>query len=139
MSAGPYDVFLSYRQREPDRTWVRKTLLPRLEAAGLRVCIDYRDFRLGAPLITEMERGVVESRITLAVFTPAYLESGFVELENVMADYLSAEKRELRLIVLLRDQAKAPPLRFRARLMLDMSDDAEFDTAIARLAEALAG
>ena len=137
MSSGPYDVFLSYRQREPDRTWTRKTLLPRLETAGLRVCIDFRDFNLGAAIVKEMERAVVESRYTVAVLSPAYAESGFTDLENVMADYLGLENRELRLIVLLRDHATAP-LRLRARLMLDMSDESELDDQLARLTGALA-
>ena len=137
MSAGPYDVFLSYRRREPDKTWTIKTLLPRLEAAGLRVCIDFRDFGLGAALVKEMERAVLDSRYTVAVLSPAYLESGFTDLENVMADHLAAENKDIRLIVLMRGDAKAS-LRMRARLMLDMSDDSEFETNIVRLTEALA-
>ena len=56
----PYDFFISYRHREPDKSWVRKTLVPALEAKGLRALIDYRDFRLGAPLVTEMARAVEE-------------------------------------------------------------------------------
>lgn len=136
MSAGPYDIFVSYRQRDPDKSWVRKTLLPRLESAGLRACLDYRDFNLGAAIVKEMERAVLESRFTVAVHSPAYAQSGFTDLENVMADYLGLENRELRLIVLLRDHAEAP-LRMRARLMLDMSDDEDFEMNIARLVEAL--
>ena len=137
MSAGPYDVFLSYRHREPDKTWTRKTLLPRLEAAGLRVCIDFRDFGLGAALLKEMERAVTSSRYTVAVLSPAYAESGFTDLENVMADHLSTENKDVRLIVLMREGAK-PSLRMRARLMLDMSDDSEFETNMVRLCDALA-
>ena len=45
--------------RSPDKTWVRKVLLPRLKAEGLKVFIDYVDFQLGAPIVTEMERAVV--------------------------------------------------------------------------------
>ena len=30
-----YDLFISYRHREPDKTWVRQTLVPRW-AAGVR-------------------------------------------------------------------------------------------------------
>jgi protein toll len=40
-----YDVFISYSHADED--WVVKTLLPRLEAEGLKVCIDYRDFKPG--------------------------------------------------------------------------------------------
>ena len=34
----PYDVFISYGHR--DKTWVKGELLPRLEKAGLKVCLD---------------------------------------------------------------------------------------------------
>lgn len=42
----------------------------RIEQAGLKAFIDFRDFRRGAPSIKEMERGVVKCRKTLAVLTP---------------------------------------------------------------------
>ena len=54
-----YDVFISYSSK--DRAWVRGELLTRLEAAGLKVCIDFRDFEPGAPSVTEMERAVLTS------------------------------------------------------------------------------
>jgi hypothetical protein len=68
-----WDVFVSYRHQEPDGPWVRQVLVERLRAAGLRVLVDVDGFRLGAPLVLEMARGVEESRYTLAVLTPAYL------------------------------------------------------------------
>jgi hypothetical protein len=131
-----YDVFLSYRQRDPDKTWVQKKLLPGLEATGLRGCIDVRDFRLGAPLVAEMARAVETSRYTLMVLTPAYLTSNFTEFENLLAEHLGLEQHERRLLAVMREQC-APPLRMRFRLWLDMSDDAQFDIALARLAHEL--
>ena len=83
-----YDVFVSYRHQEPDKTWVRKTLFPRLGDAGLRACIDFRDFRLGVPLVTEMERAVEQSRYTLAILSPAYLKGNFAAFENVLSQHL---------------------------------------------------
>ena len=71
-----YDVFISYSSK--DRTWVRGELLQRLEAAGLKACIDFRDFERGAPSVKEMRRGVETSRKTLLVLTPAYLESAWL-------------------------------------------------------------
>jgi hypothetical protein len=132
----PYDVFFSYRHQEPDRSWVRKTLLPRLEAAGLRTFIDVRDFRLGEALVLEMARGVEQSRYTLAVLTPGYLESNFTELENVLADHLGLEQSQLRLIVITRENAR-PRLGIRARLSLDMSDDEQFEDNLQSLVKAL--
>jgi hypothetical protein len=127
-----YDVFLSYRQQEPDKSWVRKTLLPRLEAGGLRACIDYRDFRLGAPVVMEMARAVEQSRYTLAILSPAYLASNFTELENVLAEHLGLEKSQRRLMAVMR-QACAPRLGMRARLWLDMTDDEGFEVNVERL------
>ena len=43
----PYDVFISYSH--VNTQWVWESLLPRLENAGLRVCIDKRDFAIGVP------------------------------------------------------------------------------------------
>jgi hypothetical protein len=127
-----YDVFISYRHQEPDKTWVRKTLRPRLEAEGLHACIDYRDFRLGAPLVLEMARAVQQSRYTLVILSPIYLTSNFTELENVLAEHLGLEKSQRRLLAVLREEC-TPRLGMRARLWLDMTDDDEFETNLARL------
>lgn len=137
-SAYKYDLFLSYRQREPDLSWVRRRLLPALEAQGLRVCVDFRDFRLGAPLVTEMARGVEESRYTLAILSPAYVASHFTELENVLAEHLGLEQGQQRLLLVDREPTDLR-LGLRARLRLDMTSDEAFDSGVDRLAEALRG
>ena len=41
------DVFVSYRHLDPTRTWVRETLVPKIDAAGFSVLLDSRDFRAG--------------------------------------------------------------------------------------------
>jgi hypothetical protein len=136
MSSAFYDFFVSYRHREPDKSWVRQTFVPALEAHGLRVLIDYRDFRLGAPLITEMARAVEESRYTIAIITSTYIQSNFTELENVMAKQLGLEKSQVRLIGIIRDaglEMDKVRLDIRSSLMLDMTDDNEFDEQVKRL------
>src|SRR5215218_5169695 len=131
-----YDTFVSYRHQEPDKTWVRRTFVPALEAAGLRVCVDHRDFRLGAPLVMEMARAVEQSRTTVAVLTPAYLDGRFAELENVLAEHLGLEERALRLLYVVREPLAAP-LRMRARLRLDLTTDEEVEDGLPRLIAAL--
>ncbi len=101
-----YDVFISYSHRDED--WVTRTLLPRLEAAGLRVCVDFRDFEIGAPSVTEMERAVVTSRKTLLVLTPNYLASAWTEFESVMLQTLDPANRQRRLIGLLKARSELP-------------------------------
>ena len=134
--AFPYDAFISYRQWDPDRSWVRGVLLPGLEAAGLRICVDFRCFRLGAPLVLEMARAVEESRYTLGVLSPAYLDSNFTELENVLSEHLGLERSERRLLLVLREPCE-PRLGIRARLWLDMTDDGETEANLERLASEL--
>jgi hypothetical protein len=132
----PHDVFVSYRHQEPDRTWTRQTLVPRLRAEGFEVCIDHESFRLGEPLVLEMARAVEESRYTLAVLTPAYLQGNFAELENVLAEHLGLEQGRRRLLLVVREPCR-PRLGMRARLWLDLTDDAGFEQGIARLADTL--
>jgi hypothetical protein len=127
-----YDVFISYRQAHPDGGWVRDRLVPRLRADGLAVCLDVDDFRLGASLVLEMERAVQVSRYTLAVLSPRYLESGFTELENVLAEHLGLERAERRLLAVMYEKAR-PRLSLRARLYLDMTDPAGFEAAAVKL------
>ena len=131
-----YEVFISYRHQEPDRQWVRKTLEPALTAQGLRVCIDYRDFRPGFLLLKQIERAVEQSYYTLAILSPRYLQSNFAELENVMAEHLGLERSERRLITVTREACK-PRLSMRAHLQLDMTRDDEFDSNLIILANEL--
>jgi hypothetical protein len=127
-----YDVFLTYRDREPDRSWARKVLLPRLEAQGVRVCIDHRDFRLGQPRVKATEEAVQASRYTLSVLTAAYLDNQLAELGGLLAEYLGAESNQSRWLGVLREPCVAR-LNLRSRMLLDMTDDADLDANVARL------
>jgi len=127
-----YDAFISYRQQEPDKTWVRKRLVPRLKAEGLKVFIDYIDFGLGAPIVTEMERAVLQSRYTVGVLSPNYLRSNFTDLESILAEHIGLEQSQLRFIGVMREPCK-PRLGIRARYYLDMTDEDEFEEAVDRL------
>ncbi len=73
-----------------------------------------------------------QSRYTLAVLTPTYLESGFTALDEAMAARLAAEEYRWRLVAVLREPTE-PPLGFRARGWLDMSDDRAFEVDVERL------
>ena len=94
-----YDAFISYSHK--DSTWVRGTLLPRLEREGLRACIDYRDFEIGVPSLINMERAVDNSRHTLIVLTPAWVESEWTEFESLLVGTADPAGRRRKLIPLL--------------------------------------
>lgn len=137
-----YDLFLSYRHIEPDQTWVRKNLVPALKEAGLNICFDgdYRCFRAGEPIILSMQNAVVNSRYTVAIFTPEYEESGFTELESLMAQHLETEARQSmgknkRLIgVLYQDcDMQKLSLRLRYKRFVNMLDPTDFAQGIEQL------
>jgi hypothetical protein len=87
-----FDVFVSYSSA--DKAWVRGALLERIETAGLRTFIDFRDFKPGAPSIKEMESGITDCRKTIVVLTPAYIASEWCEMEGVMLQTLSPANRD---------------------------------------------
>jgi len=115
---------------------VRKVLVPSLVTAGVKPMIDVRHFRLGAPLIKEMERGVLVSRYTLLVATPAYFKSSFTEFENLLSQHLSLEEAKDRLLVLMREPCELS-LRLGYKLWLPMTTDEEVEQNLPRLTEAL--
>jgi len=133
----PYDAYLSYCEDDPDdRAWVAGVVVPFLEGLGIKLCLESRDFRLGASRVEEIDRVVGESRYTIAVITPAYLASAFDAYESVLAAHVAIESRAPRLIPLLRRRC---PLALHARMTeaLDVSQDAEVPAALQRLATAL--
>lgn len=126
-----FDVFVSYSQQSADRQWVRSTLVPRLEAAGIRVAVEYRA-PLGVPIIEAREQMVKQSRYTVSVLSPAYLESGLSAFENLIAQHLGLEASEYRLLPVLREPC-TPRLGLRMLPILDLSTADDFDWNIDRL------
>lgn len=92
-----YDVFISYRHGALDGQ-VARQLVEALEADGYAVAIDERDFPANASFLQEMERCVRESRVTVAVISPRYFESGNCEEEAIICKVLDMGDRKRRLI-----------------------------------------
>ena len=105
-TAYPYDVFVSYSH--VDRAWVDGWLLPRLEAAGVRVCIDHHDFDIGAPALENMERAVAASRHTLLVLTPAWMQSEWTTFESLLVQGQDPAGLHRRTLPILRHSCAVP-------------------------------
>jgi len=131
-----YDVFISYRQSDADTIFVKQKLIPYFNHCGLKTFVDYKNFRLGVPLIKEMERGVLESKFTLAILSPKYLESTFTEFENIIAEHLGLINSQRRLICAMIEQCN-PRLSIQAKLWLDFTSQAKFENNIDTLVLAL--
>jgi len=129
-----YDVFVSHSRAE--RGWVRDELLPRLEGAGLRACLDWRDFRAGAPRAAEVERAATRSRHTLLVLTPAYLADEWAEFSDLLVQALDPAERQRRLVPLLKARCDLP-LRIRHLTYVNFADPEEPEWAWVQLLTAL--
>jgi hypothetical protein len=108
-------------------------LLPRLESHGVHACIDFRDFRLGRSRLKATEEAVEASRYTLSVITSAYLDSQLAELGGILARFLGGETNRSRWLGVLRERCN-PGLEMRHRMLLDMTDEADLDANVVRLA-----
>jgi hypothetical protein len=129
-----YDVFISYA--EADKDWAQSELLKRLEAAGLHVCIEARDFQPGASRAEEMERLALSSRKTLLVLAPAYLESTWARFRQYMLQVLDEANQKRRLIPLLKAKCELP-LSIRYLTYVNFIDPDEWDWAWRQLLTAL--
>ena len=101
-----YDVFISYSST--DKKWVRKDLLDALEKAGIKVCIDFRDFKAGKPAIKNMRDSILESHHTLLILTKAFIESGWTDFENMLSQTIDPANRQGRIIPLLKEKCELP-------------------------------
>jgi formylglycine-generating enzyme required for sulfatase activity len=79
-----------------------------LEAAGLKIAIDERDFHPQATFLEEMERCIRESRFTLAILSSTYFESGNTQEEAIICKVLDMAERRRRLIPLTLEPAERP-------------------------------
>jgi nucleoside phosphorylase len=132
----PYDVYLSYHPA--DRAWVRNTLLRQLEGAGLRVIVDYRDFAIGVPKLVNMERAVDQSRHTLLVMTPEWVDGEWQTFQGLLAQTGNPSGRQAKLLPLMLRPC-TPPSRIAILDYLDLTDEFERGEQIDRLLRSLAG
>jgi hypothetical protein len=134
MSA-PHEFDLFVVHAESDRAWVDGYLKPMLGLEPARVFTP-RDFRLGAVVAAEFERGVTSSRFTLLVLSPAFLADRWAEFGEGLVSFSSVDEGRNRLLSLTLHPCQAP-LRLRFRASLDCTDWTRWDDESARLRQHL--
>ncbi len=106
LSAHPYvyDAFVAYSTHGRERTWVHTTLREKLEDEhGLRLCIHYRDFRLGRAIDECIVEAINKSRKTILVLSPEFLNSGWCQFEvRMVKERVMEERRDSFVIVIFR-------------------------------------
>ncbi len=125
-----YDVFISYSSK--DIGWVREKLLPSLEQKELRVCIDFRDFKIGVPSLVNMEEAAKQSRKVLLILTPNWVDSEWTNYEAMLIQVQDPIGRAQRIVPVLVEKCLLPT-RLAMFAYLDLTDPATFDTQMQRL------
>jgi len=109
-----YDVFISYTAT--DQAWVRRELLPRLAAAGLRYALSDQSGAVTPARLLDAEDRIRQSRRLIAVLSPAYLADGLAKFENLLAQTLDFTEMTFRVIPLR--IAPIEPARLPSRLAM---------------------
>lgn len=135
-AAEPYkfDAFISYSSL--DKEWVTGWLLPRLEDANLKVCIDWRDFEPGAPAIENMEWAAAQSRKTIPVFTPNWSESDWTAFEGLLVQSDDPAAKRRRMLPIMLEKCELPK-RLSMLTYLDFRSESDWDMQFARVLRSL--
>ncbi len=127
-----YDAFVAYCSRETsERQWVHLTLVPKLEREyGLKVCIHHRDFLPGRDIPDNIVDAINNSRKTLLVLSPSFLDSDWCNFEVRMARAKLVEERRDSIVLVLYRSLDIPGTRIPRKLMnlLDRKTYAEWTT-----------
>lgn len=129
-----FDVFISYSHR--DAEWVKDWLLPRLEAAGLSVCVDFRDFKIGVPSLINMENAVERSRKTLLVLTPNWVKSEWTKFESLLSQTDDPSGVRQRTLPMMLKKCQLPK-RLRIFTYADFTDEKQWEGQLARVITAI--
>jgi len=126
-AAYEFDLFVVYADADAD--FVHGYLLPALNLPSPRVLL-VDEMTLGAPIVSEIDRGVSRSRFTVAVLSPAYLEDRWAVFGEQLASHLSVPA--VHVVPLRLTHCKLPP-RLEARVALDFTEGARWNAGVARL------
>ncbi len=127
-----YDAFIAYCSRETvERQWVHLKLVPKLENDhGMKLCIHHRDFLPGIDIQDNIVDAINNSRKTILVLSPRFLESGWCNFEVRMAKVKLVEERRDNIVLVLYKSLDIPGTRLPRKLMnlLDKKTYAEWTT-----------
>ncbi len=127
-----YDAFIAYCSRHtPERQWVHFTFVAKLENDhGLKMCIHHRDFLPGIDIVENIVDAINNSRKTVLVLSPSFLDSDWCNFEVRMAKVKLVEERRDSIVLVLYKPLDTAGTRIPKTLMnlLDKKTYAEWTT-----------
>ncbi|XP_064646930.1 interleukin-18 receptor 1-like isoform X2 [Lineus longissimus] len=114
-----YDVFISYSSQ--DIAWVKDILMKNLEKQGCRVCIDFKCFMPGMPVVENIMEAIYKSKRTIVIMSKNFLKSvwGAFELEQVQHRLITMRDDSL---LLVKYDGCQIPRKLMGKTFLDWSD-----------------
>ena len=99
-------VFISYSHNQVE--WVRKRLVPSLEAGGAVILIDYREFVAGRAAIGQMDSTQDRADVHILVLTDDYLTSKYCQHEMNRAIKLDPDFQNGIVLPVMRSNCQLP-------------------------------
>ena len=101
-----YHAYIAYNENSEDDAWVMNDLQPSMEEGPepVKLCIKSRDFIPGHSLIESISENIHQSRKTIIVLSPSFVESNWCHHELEIAKMrLIDENLDVIILVLLRE------------------------------------
>jgi hypothetical protein len=136
-----HDAYVCFADREPDKGYVWKTLVPRLEREGVRVAVSGDAEEPGVDRVAGIEAGVRKAKRTLLVLTDAFLQDHVARFQDTLAQTIGLDKGQYRVLPVrigpMNEQAI--PATIKSLTTVDLVDPYTAERQWQRLVRALKG
>lgn len=103
-----YDAFISYKSSKEDEDFVLHQLYQKLEEEmGFKLCMHFRDFTPGDIIANNIIHAIENSRRTIMVLSPNYVESEWCRMEYQKAQHEMLKRKHRIIPIMFRDISKA--------------------------------
>lgn len=103
-----YHVFISYRDIDENREWVRQFISKLTYSYNIICCDHVRDFQPGRKIVDNIKNAISSSVKTLIMLTKGYTESFWCEYEIEYALLMNMDMKERLLIPVLKEDCDIP-------------------------------
>ncbi|XP_019639113.1 PREDICTED: toll-like receptor Tollo [Branchiostoma belcheri] len=99
-----YDAYISYSSE--DQSLVVREIAPGLEERGFKLCLEYRDFPVGACIASTIIESVEDSRRTILLLSQSFVDCEWCALAFKAAHQQMLKDKQKRIVVIALDGPK---------------------------------
>ncbi|KAK6188532.1 hypothetical protein SNE40_004690 [Patella caerulea] len=124
-----YDAFISYKSSKNDENFVVHKLYPKLEKElGFKLCLHFRDFLPGEAIANSIIQAIENSRRTIMILTPNYVNSEWCRLEYQKAQHEMLKLKHKIVPIILEDLSGINAMDKNLKSILDTVTYIEYPT-----------